>query len=296
MLVLPTTAQLHFARESRRLTIAGVIEKNDGSFVRCTQHDEDLEIDTGDLAGFYLAAAAVSGSDVQTSSDMSVDNMEISGYLTDALSFTGFSKADIKAGLFANAPFQTFLCQWDAPDLWQLVFRRGFLGEIKDTAEGAFQVEWRGLFQPLQQLVGRTVSERCDVKRFGDARCKLDVDALSIDGTVTAVTSNRLFTVTPDTPSPGTSDYFSLGEVAWLTGENAGYDRQQIKRDTQALPVEVVELWESMPNTVQIGDRLRLRPGCNRTFEACQFWANVVNFRGHGRWIPGIPNIIRAPG
>lgn len=295
MLALPTVAQLHLARESRRLTIGGVIEKNDGTFVRCTQHDEDLEIDTGDLAGLYLAAAAVSGSDVQTSSDMSVDNMEISGYLTDQLSFTGFSKADIKAGLFANAPFQTFLCQWDAPDLWQLVFRRGYLGEIKDTAEGAFQVEWRGLFQPLQQLVGRTVSERCDVKRFGDARCKKNVDALTVDGTVTTVTSNRLFTVTPDTPSPGTSDYFSLGEVAWLTGENAGYDRQQIKRDTQALPVEVIELWESMPNAVQIGDRVRLRPGCNRTFEACKFWANVVNFRGHGLWIPGIPNIIRAP-
>lgn len=293
MIDLPSAAQIHLARESRRLTVCGEIEKNDGTFVRCTQHDEDIEINSSDLGGLYYSVVSITASDTKSGSDLAVDNMEISGS-TDDLSF-GFNVDDIKAGLFANAPFQTFLCQWDDPDAWQKITSRGFLGEIRRTAEGQFQAEWRGLLQPLQQMVGRTVSERCDVKRFGDARCKLNVDALTLDGTVTAVTSNRLFTVTPDIPSPGTSDYFSLGEVAWLTGDNSGYERQQIKRDTQALPVEIIELWESMPNTVQIGDRVRLRPGCNRTFEACQFWDNVINFRGHGLWIPGIPNIIRAP-
>lgn len=294
MLQLPTPAQLHFARENRRLTVGGMIERTDGTILRCTQHDEDLTIVDGDLAGIYLAVAAVSTSDVQSSSDMSVDNLEVSGYLTDELSFTGFSVNDIEAGLFRNAPFQTFLTQWDNPNAWQLIIRRGFLGDIKRTAEGAFQVEWRGLFQPLQQTIGRTYSERCDVKRFGDARCKKDVDALEIEGTVTSVTSNRTFVVTLDSPSPGASDYFTLGEVHWLTGGNAGYDRQQIKRSTQS-GTELIELWEVMPETIQIGDRLRLRPGCNRTYEACIGWNNTINNRAHGRCIPGMPNIIRAP-
>lgn len=295
MLILPTAAQLHLARENRRLTICGVIEKNDGSFVRCTQHDEDIEVETGDLIGVYDAVNAVSASDVKSSSDLSVDNMEVTGYITDALSFSGFTAADIEAGLFDNAPFQTFLCQWDNPSSWQKVIRRGFLGDIKRTDEGQFQVEWRGLLQPLQQAIGRTLSERCDVKRFGDLRCKKDVDSLVVDATVTQVTSNRTFRVLVDESPDSAAGYFTLGEVTWITGMNAGYTRQQVKRDTIVSTTHQLELWEEMPNIVQVGDTLSIRPGCNRTFEACQFWENVLNFRGHGRWIPGIPNIIRAP-
>jgi uncharacterized phage protein (TIGR02218 family) len=295
MLVLPTAAQIHLARENRRLTICGSIEKNDGSFIRCTQHDEDIEVDTGDLAGVYDAVVAISASDVKSNSDLSVDNMEVTGYMTDALSFAGFNADDIDAGLFANAPFQTFLCQWDDPTSWQKVIRRGFLGDIKRTAEGQFQVEWRGLLQPLQQSIGRTLSERCDVKRFGDARCKKDAEALITTGTVTNVTSNRVFRVDVDASPLPAADYFTLGEVAWLTGDNAGYAQQQVKRDTIVSSSHSIELWEEMPNIVHVGDTLLLRPGCNRTFEACKFWENTVNFRGHGRWIPGIPNIIRAP-
>lgn len=293
MLILPTQAQIQMARESRRLTIAGVIELTDGRLLTCTQHDEDLEVETGDLAGTYLSSAAITASEIAKNSDMAVDNMEISGFISDSLTF-GFDADDIEAGQYAQAPFQAFYCQWDNPNAWQLICKRGFLGEIRRTAEGQFQAEWRGLFQPLQQTIGRTYSERCDVKRFGDLRCKKDVEALAILGTVTAVNSNRTFQVLLDTPNPVGTSYFSLGEVAWLTGDNAGYDRQQIKRSTTAAS-ELIELWEEMPNLVQIGDRLRLRPGCNRTWEACKGWGNTINNRAHGRLMAGTPAIIRAP-
>ncbi len=51
MLFLPAAATLHLERESRRLTVAGVVYKRDGSTIRCTQHDEDLDIEGGDLEG-----------------------------------------------------------------------------------------------------------------------------------------------------------------------------------------------------------------------------------------------------
>lgn len=297
MLILPTAAQEHLARQNRRLTVCGLIEKNDGTAIYCTQHDEDIEVDGGDLDGFYLSNVAVSASDIKSGSDMSVDNLEISSHTTDdILNFGGFSFADIEAGLFANAPFQTFICQWDNPTAWQKIVRRGYLGEIKRTAEGQFQAEWRGLFQPLQQMVGRTLSERCDVKRFGDLRCKLDVDALEIAGTVVDVTGDRQFEIELDTPPPDFPEYFTLGEATWLTGLNSGYTRQQIKRDIGITGSNVIQLWESMPHAIEVGDRVRLRPGCDRIFETCRDrWNNAVNHRGHGRLIPGIPAIIRAP-
>lgn len=296
MLILPTAAQLHLARENRRLTICGVIEKNDGTFIRCTQHDEDIDVETGDLEGDYLSVVSVTASDTKSTSDLSVDNLEISSYTNDNLNFGGFHFADIEAGLFANAPFQTFMCQWDDPTAWQKIIRRGFLGEIKRTAEGQFQAEWRGLLQPLQQMMGRTHGERCDVKRFGDARCKLDVDALEITGTLVDVTSDRMFEIEMDTPAPDFDEYWTLGEATWVSGDNTGYSRQQIKRDIRITGSHVIELWESMPNLIEVGDRVRLRPGCDRIFETCRDrWANTLNNRAHGRLIPGIPNIIRAP-
>lgn len=296
MLTLPTAAQIHLARENRRLTVCGLIEKNDGTTILCTQHDEDIEIEDGDLAGVYWSNIAVSASDVKGGSDLSVDNLEISSHFNDGLNFGGFTADDIEAGLLANAPFQTFMCQWDAPNSWQKIIRRGFLGEIKRTAEGQFQAEWRGILQPLQQVMGRTFGERCDVKRFGDARCKLDVDALELDGTVADVTSDFMFEVELDTPAPALEDYFSLGEATWLTGYNAGYTRQQIKRDIAITGGHVIQLWETMPNEIAIGDRVRLRPGCDRIFATCRDrWNNSVNHRGPGLLIPGVPNIIRAP-
>lgn len=295
MLHLSPAAEIQLRAVSRRLTVCGFVEKRDGVIIRCTQHDQDLTIADGDLAGEYLAVTAVTASDVKSSADLSADNLEISGLIDDTLALTGFNVADIEAGLFANAPFETFLCQWDAPNDWQKVLRRGYLGEIKRTAEGTFQAEWRGLTQVLSQQVGETYSETCDVKRFGDTRCGIDVDALELAGTVTGITDRRQFEVTFVLPPPATAGYFEIGELAVILGLNMGYTKQ-IKRQAGAGSVFTFTLWEAMPKDTQLGDTVSVRPGCDRRWETCTArYDNAENFRGHGRWIPGLPNIIRAP-
>lgn len=294
MLFLPPAAELHLRQASRRLTIAGAVTRRDGVVLRCTQHDEDLEIEDGDLAGIYYSTTTVTGSDIRSASDLSADNMEVSGFLTDELNLSGFTVADIEAGLFQNAPFETFLCQWDDPNAWQKVLRRGYLGEIKRTSEGTFQAEWRGILQVLQQAVGAVYGETCDVVRYGDSRCGKNVDALEQGGAITAVTSARAFEVTLGIAAPGGADYWDIGELTITAGANAGY-RKQIKRATGAGTVWAVELWESMPKELLVGSTVVMRPGCPRRFEDCTARDNEVNFRGHGRWMPGTPNIIRAP-
>lgn len=294
MLTLLPAAKLHLRQAARRLTIGGVVYRKDGVALRCTQHDEDLEIVGGDLEGLYLSTTTVTGSDIKSASDLSADNMEVTGFLTDELNVQGFTVADIEAGLFANAPFETFLCQWDDPSAWQKMLRRGYLGEIKRTAEGTFQAEWRGLLQILSQTVGEIYGEACDVVRFGDQRCGKDVDALEQTGAVTAVTSRRSFEVTLDVGAPAVTNYWDIGELTSTSGANQSY-RKQIKTATGAGTVWQVELWESLPKDVLAGMTVMMRPGCDRRFESCTRWANTDNFRGHGRWMPGIPNIIRAP-
>lgn len=295
MLTLPSAALVHLRQETRRLTVAGVIYKNDGTTVRCSQHDEDLLIVGGDYEGIYYSTVGVTASEIKAGSDLSTDNMEISGNLDDGIAFTGFNVADIEAGLFNKAPFETFLCQWDDPSSWQKTLRRGYLGEIARTDEGSFTCEWRGILQDLQQNIGRTYSETCDVKRFGDSRCGFNVNSVTYAATIAAVTSRRRFDLTV-TGLPGglASGYFDLGEVEGTSGPNAGY-LKQIKRGAVSGTLGQVELWESLPADPQIGDTVTIRAGCDRRFESCQFFANTDNFRGHGRWIPGIPKIIRAP-
>ena len=292
-------ALAHLQGEVRRLTVCGVVFKRDGTTVRCTQHDEDIVIDTGPFAGTYLTTTAVGTSDIKSNSDMSVDNLEISGILSNDLQFTGFSVADIEAGLFSNAPFTMFLCQWDNPTLWQKITKRGYLGEIKRTAEQSFSCEWRGLTQPLQQTIGRTYGERCDVVRFADSRCKLNRDEYSAGFVVTSVVSRKEFTGTLSVGSPGAivpaTGLFDLGEVEFQAGQNAGF-LMQIKRDSVGGTLGHFELWEALPYDVHVGDTAIVVAGCDRRWETCKLYGNQKNFRGDGRLCPGIQKIIRAPG
>jgi uncharacterized phage protein (TIGR02218 family) len=297
VLILPPAALLHLSRESKRLAICGAVYRNDGLVLRATQFDDDLEIAANDLEGLYLSNIPITASDVKSSSDLSVDNMEIDGKLDDALAFAGFTARDIEAGLFDDAPFETFLCQWDDPNAWQIIVRRGYLGKISRTHEGKFKAEWRGILQPLQQTIGRVHSETCDVVRFGDSRCGKDVESLAVDVTVTGVTSRRRFdTTAPAAPSDG---YYDLGEARWITGENAspvGKLTRQIKRGAASGTLGQIELWDSTPFPVRVGDTVRLRPGCDRRFSTCQFFGQYKRFRGDGFWCPGVPTLMRAPG
>ena len=297
MLTLAGAALIDLAKESRRLTVCGVITKRNGGVIRCTQFDDALKIVGGVFAGRYLSTAAVSASAIQSSSDMSADNLETTGAVADPnFAITGFTVSDIAAGQFRSAPFEIFLCSWDNPSAWQKVIRRGYLGQITRTSEGAFTAEWRGIIQVLQQNVGRTYGENCDAVRFGDARCKFDLSTVTFDATVTSVVSRKEFTLSIDgleSPSP-VAGYFDTGEVAFLTGENASYTKQ-VKIDSMGGTLGHIQMWEPFPNDVTIGDTLTITAGCDHTWNRCKFWNNVVNWRGHGRWIPGIPKIIRAP-
>lgn len=295
MIILPDAAALHFARESRRITICGVITKNDQTVVRCTQSDIDIKIDSGDLAGTYFSTTAVTASDMVSASDLSVDNLEITGGLQDGMSFTGFSAQDVEAGLFKNAPFQMFACQWDNPTAWQKITRRGYMGQITRTSEGAFTGEWRGLTQLLSQNIGRSAGENCDVFRFGDKRCKLNVPALTGTAVVTQAIDRRTFMAAISWPGAFTppAGYADLGELQFTTGQNSPY-LTQVMSGASGSPA-AIQLWEELPYDVRVGDAFRISPGCDRRFETCQFFSNTVNFRGPGRNAPGIPKIIRAP-
>ena len=63
------------------LQVCWKLVRRDSVEILGTEYDQDITITTGDYAGAYLASAGITGSDVRSTSDLSVDNLEITGAL-----------------------------------------------------------------------------------------------------------------------------------------------------------------------------------------------------------------------
>lgn len=281
----------HLKGETTTLTLCWIVSKKNGVKIYGTDHDLDVKIDSGDLAGTYIAGANVTGSDVASSADMSVDNTEVQGSFTDNILIPDLTEEDIRGGLFRNAPVTLFFTNWQAPNDGQCYVRSGFLGELTWDSNGMYKTELRGLTQWLSQTVVQTYSVECNVVKFGDSRCKVDVPALSNVGTVSAVASRREITVNVGLPDVGV---YNTGTIVGLTGANAGFTRQ-IKNDNVDSTHGKLLLFDALPNDSQIGDTYTISPGCNRSMTACKFYGSVPNYRGYGIFIPGVAAMLLGP-
>lgn len=291
MRTVPPALLAHVQGESTSLAICWMIEKKNGDVIRGTEHDVSITIDpTGmspesDLVGIYPAGANIRSSTIQSASDMAVDNMNVDGALPAAgVQYVDITVADIEAGLLNQAPVTVFYCNWEAPNDGQLILRRGYLGDISRDSDGQYKTEVRGLAQLLAQQFVQSYGVRCQVKKFGDAQCKLDITPFTFAGTVTSVTNRKAFATDLSlSPFPD----FRGAEFVFTSGDNAGYTREAKSGD--------FTFWEAWPNDVQPGDAFTVTQACDRTIAACKQYDNVVNFRGYGVFIPGIDALAKGP-
>ena len=292
MLTLPSALQAHIAQTVTTLAVCWRLERTDGELVLGTEFDRDVVITTGPLAGEYLTQVGITGSNVRSTSDMSVDNMEVDGAIrpNGDLVVNDLSAAEIEAGLYDDATVSLFLCNWQAPDDGQVILRTGNIGAVSRDSDGRYKTELRGLAQRLAQNFVRTYGSSCDAE-LGDTRCGVDIEALTFTGTVTAVSSTRLFSVSIDygSPDPGLDeDFFDGGLLTWLTGDNADFE-MEVRRLTYESPDTNVQLYLPMSQDITVGDTFTVRPGCDKSAAMCKGrFANLVNFRGHGAWCPGL--------
>lgn len=282
------------------------IEMANGKMIRGTEHD--LDITLGDevnspvdspadkFAGTYYAIANVTAGDIASTSDLSVDNLEVTGAMAQApyTEIPDVTVDEIEAGLLDMAPVTVLICNWQAPDHGYFELKTGFLGDISRDSDGKYVTEVRGLTQLLSQTIIRTFSATCNAVKFGDRRCKFNVAAITITGDVAAATNRLQFSVDLAQSSPRPLYRYVGGTLTFTSGENQGFSRE-VKLD----PNEnggIVELWEDFPATVAPGDTFTLSPGCDRQSLTCIFiYNNFVNWRGYGIFIPGILALLAGP-
>lgn len=152
---------------------------------------------------------------------------------------------------------------------------RGYLGEFELTTS-AVRVTVNDYRQMLQANMPRNFYGAACRHRFGDARCGVNLAAVTASG-VASATSGRMQVVAASAiAAPSGSATFDYGILTMTTGVNAGQERL-IRSWTGGT---TFSLLSPLPFDVAAGDAFSVTAGCNKTMAHCAAFANLANFGG----------------
>ncbi len=266
---VPEALLLHIKSGVTNLCRCWLLTRMDGVQMGFTDHDRVLSFDEVT----FEPATGMDAAALQSSTGLSVDNSQAVG----ALSAVGLTDDDIEQGFYDGAVVVQYLVNWQDVEQRVLIFR-GSMGEIK-RGSGAFETELRSLSEGLNQPIGRAYLRQCDAQ-LGDMRCRVDVSGPEFtgDGELKFAVGQRVLHVQG---LDGFDDgWFSQGQVAFVTGANAGAVRI-IKMDQTKGLDRILEIWEDLHHPIALGDTVRVTAGCDKTKDICKDkFSNILNFRG----------------
>lgn len=279
---LPPGLADHVAGEVTTLCRCWRLVRSDGVVLGFTDHDRDLSFE----GITHAAASGLTGSRVEQTLGLSVDGLEVVGALMD----DALTDQDLACGLWDNAALTIYVVDWSDPANRVIQFA-GSIGEVSRT-RSAFSAEIRSLSHVLAQSRGRLYQRACDAD-VGDGRCRVDLTdpAFCGIGTVIEVYSDRAFRVSG--LDAFASDWFARGALTWASGANAAA-LMEVRSHVVGNGI-VLELTETMPLAVGVGDTFTVTAGCDKSFDNCrEKFANRLNFRGFPHmpgndWITGYP-------
>lgn len=255
----------HYALGTTTIATCWKAVLTNGTEHYATAHDQDIVFD-GDT---YLSLASYVPSDIVSTGDLSVDNLEIEGFLASP----SITHEDVLAGTWDYADIEMFEVNYRDLTMGRNLIRKGTLGEVR-AGRSKFNAELRGLLQKLSKRIIKLTSAECQ-RDLGDAVCGVDLGAITETGTVDTVVSWRRFT---DPARTEATNWFVGGLLTWTSGLNDGLS-MEVRLSTAA---GIIELHESMPFEVQVGDTYSVYAGCTKRFaEDCiAKHSNGVNYGG----------------
>ncbi len=270
----------HLDGEVTTLASCWKVVRRDGQQFFFTDHDQDIvfEGDTYEAESSYDRTAIANGS------DMSVDNLDVSGILDS----DKISEEDMRNGLFNRADVYIFIVNWADPSQGALKVRRGWFGEVTITDTGMFTTEIRGLSQALSHNFIEVYAPECRAD-FCDARCKLNIADFEVLTTVAAVNSRDVFTVSSGYSPP--SQGIVPGTVRFIDGDNAGRTVEIIGYDPTS---RQIELFEPVAYAIVPGTQVMVAPGCDGSLARCKTYNNVINRRAED-YVPGNDELMKYP-
>ena len=267
MRILPAGMQAHLDGGTTTLCHCWRLALKSGETLGFTDHDAALQFE--DTA--FEAAAGFTGSEIESSLGLSVDNLEATG----ALESGRLEEARLRAGDFDHAEIEIWRVNWS--DVAQRVLmRKGHLGEVS-YGDGAFTAEVRGLAHLLNQQKGRVYQFGCDAV-LGDERCGVDTSLPAFRGSGIVVSQEDAMLRLSGLSFA--EDWFTRGTAEFLTGQGA-VRTLAVKRQRNIAGQTRIEFWAAPAFVVAVGDQLRLVAGCDKQFTTCKAkFNNAANFRG----------------
>jgi uncharacterized phage protein (TIGR02218 family) len=278
MLTLPPAYVTHLEGDVTQLVTCWKITRRDAAVFGFTDAAQDLTI--GGI--LYESALGYNATDIKTSEDLAVDNLNLQGFIDSA----SITEPDLIAGLWDFAEVEIFETIESNPVGNVRPLRRGRIGEVS-LGRTVFEAELRGMSQAFTQQLCELTSPTCRAQ-LGDARCGVALGPLTVTGTVTSVTNPRVWT---DSTRAEAAGYFTFGRVTWTSGPNAG-SAMEIKTHAAS---GVMTLQLPMPYAVAVGHAYSMVPGCDKLLATCRDkFSNVDNFRGEPH-LPGMDALLRGP-
>ncbi len=273
---ITTELKNHLAGEVTSLATCWKLTLTNSNVMGFTDHDNDILFDGVN----YLAASGFTPTAVENTSNLSVDNLDMEGVLDS----NNIKDNDIIAGLYDFAEVEIFRLNYKDITQGKMILRRGWLGEVK-YGKSNFVAEIRGLTQKLSKTIGDLYSPSCRTN-LGNLKCGVDLTPFTATGSVTSISSNRIFT---DTLRIEANGFYNLGKITFTNGSNEGLS-MEVKEFSQFVTTLVMP----MPYDIQISDTYSIEAGCDKTFETCKSrFSNVINFRGEPH-VPGTDRILQT--
>lgn len=195
-----------------------------------------------------------------------------------------------RPGIGLKARVSIYTVNVAALNMGQLVESVGFLGKADEEGE-MWRAEARPLTAVAQAQIGRLTSARCTVKRLGDARCKVNLNAPAAgdggailgNGTLTQVVSVTRVRASALTQ---TGNYFEI--IRFTSGLLLG--REYEVRAYDPVNKEFI-LRDPMHLLPAVGNTFQATRRCNRDPADCRIiYANIINNRGY-RFITNVEHI-----
>lgn len=267
------------------------ITRTDGEVFAFTSLDRPLTF----RGVAHLPCASLSATATEQSTSIGQNgSMELLGIISEV----GISERDLYNGLFDFARFEIWMVPWDNAG-GEIPFRLlgGTTGTMSHGLDGfkfevltaSAQLRQRGLLEVFSP------SCRYGFGNSRDARCPVDLVALTVTGSATTTTlpaaSNAATRrVLIDSTRAEVAGYFDLGIITFTTGANAGAS-SEIKRFESGVFV----LWSPLLFPIEVGDAYSATPGCNKTTEDhLKYNADLLDFGGFPD-VPGSDAINQSP-
>ncbi len=172
MKTISTELETHLAQEVTTMCTCWLLVKLDGTFQGFTNHTSDILYDIVELSYgeiLFEASTGFTPSNISSTEDLAVDNMEVVGLLDS----NSISRDALIAGEYDQAEVYNFMLNYEDLTMGDLKLSYGTIGEVK-SGRVVFEAEFRGLSQKLDQKIGEVYSVTCRAD-LGDVRCKVSV-------------------------------------------------------------------------------------------------------------------------